>query len=132
MNNDGKSNEINFQPGNIGDNPYSANSNINYGTTGNTKINSIDGNATVGGNPVNGTISGNGFNNIGNEMYAETDTGVPAKVSIWTKLKSFLFQDSSERKANLTPKEQKFINFWKQDVTVDKVYNFLFQEIKFK
>lgn len=61
-----------------------------------------------------------------------TTNAAPAKVSVWTKLKSFLLQDVSEIKLELTPGEKRFVDFWTQDVTVDKVYNFLFQEVKFK
>lgn len=61
-----------------------------------------------------------------------SSTAAPAKVSVWTKLKGFLLQDVSEIKLELTPGEQKFVDFWRQEVTVDKVYNFLFQEVKFK
>ena len=71
-------------------------------------------------------VNGNGYENNA------SSTSIPAKVSIWTKLKGFLLQDVSEIKLELSPREQKFVDFWMQDVTVDKVYNFLFQEIKFK
>ena len=63
---------------------------------------------------------------------AQAGPAAPAKLSVWTKLKGFLLQDVSEMKLELTNGERKFVDFWKQDVTVDKVYNFLFQEIKFK
>ena len=56
----------------------------------------------------------------------------PVKVSVWTKLKGFLLQDVSEMKLELTEKEKKFADFWTQEVTIDKAYDFLFQEIKFK
>lgn len=71
-----------------------------------------------------GGVNANMAGNAGNEL--------PAKVSIWTKIKDFLFQDVENMELVLTPREQKFIDFWTQEVTIDKAYNFLFQEIKFK
>ena len=57
---------------------------------------------------------------------------LPAKVSAWTKVKNFLFQ---EIKVELTPKQQKVedeINaFLYQEITWQKVHDFLFQEISF-
>ena len=62
-----------------------------------------------------------------------TEFNLPTKVSIWTKIKNFLFQDV---KVELTPKQQNFENklneFLHQDITWEKVHNFLFQEISFK
>ena len=62
-----------------------------------------------------------------------TEFSLPAKVSMWTKVKNFLFQ---EIKVELTPKQQQFENklndFLHQEVTWEKVHNFLFQEISFK
>lgn len=70
---------------------------------------------------------------FGNFNGAENaSSAAPAKVSVWTKLKGFLLQDVSEIKLELTPGERKFVDFWTQEVTIDKAYNFLFQEIKFK
>ena len=61
-----------------------------------------------------------------------TETGLPAKVGMWPKVKAFLFQ---EIKVELTPKQQKIedqINeFLHQEITWEKVHNFLFQEISF-
>jgi len=71
-----------------------------------------------------GGICENLTGNVGNEL--------PAKVSVWTKIKDFLFQDVRSMKLELTPREKKFVDFWTQEVTIDKAYNFLFQEIKFK
>ena len=56
----------------------------------------------------------------------------PAKVSIWTKFKDFLLQDVETIELELSPAEKRFVDFWTQEVTIDKAYNFLFQEIKFK
>lgn len=57
---------------------------------------------------------------------------LPAKVSIWTKFKDFLLQDVETMELELSPAEKRFVDFWTQEVTIDKAYNFLFQEIKFK
>lgn len=57
---------------------------------------------------------------------------LPAQVSVWAKIKSFLFQ---EIKVELTPEQQKFENrmneVLNQDVTFKSFRDFLFQEIKF-
>ena len=102
------------------------NAEINF-ETGNIET----GNATTGNVGYGNSTTGN-VGNVGGSNYATASTGAPAKVSVWTKLKGFLLQDVSEIKLELTPGEQKFVNFWTQDVSVDKVYNFLFQEVKFK
>ena len=65
-----------------------------------------------------------------NNGNAVNNSALPAKVSIWTKFKDFLFQDVDEMQLILTPREKKFVDFWCQDVTLDKVYNFMFKEIK--
>lgn len=57
---------------------------------------------------------------------------LPAKVSIWTKFKDFLLQDVETMELEMTTGEQKFVDFWTQEVTIDKAYDFLFQEIKIK
>ena len=57
---------------------------------------------------------------------------LPAKVSIWTKFKDFLLEDVETMELELSPAEKRFVDFWTQEVTIDKAYNFLFQEIKFK
>ena len=86
----------------------------------------------------NGVENLSGIEGVGNEFGGNTlnaqnvGSELPAKVSVWTKLKDFLFQDVEKMELVLTPRQQKFFDFWTQDVTVDKVYNFLFQEIKFK
>ena len=52
--------------------------------------------------------------------------GVPTKVSTWTKIRNFLFQEIT---VTMTPKQQKVLqevhDFWHQDAK-----DFLFQEIK--
>jgi len=67
------------------------------------------------------------------EVKVNTEFNLPTKVSVWTKIKNFLFQDI---KVELTPKQQKVedeINdFLHQEITWGKVHDFLFQEISFK
>ncbi len=57
--------------------------------------------------------------------------GLPAEVSIWTKVKNFLCQEIT---VTLTPKQQKVFqevhDFWHQDVTAKGIHDFLFQEIE--
>lgn len=52
--------------------------------------------------------------------------GVPEKISTWTKIRNFLFQDIV---VTMTPKQEKVLqevhDFWHQDAK-----DFLFQEIK--
>ena len=79
---------------------------------------------TISGEPVNvGTIRGN---------------NLPAKVGFWQKFKAFWLQEidwNKEIKVELTPKQQKIENevneFLHQEITWEKVHNFLFQEVKF-
>ena len=58
--------------------------------------------------------------------------GAIAQVIVWSKIKSFLFQ---EIKVELTPAQQRFENKMNetlnQDVTFKSFKDFLFQEIKF-
>ena len=64
--------------------------------------------------------------------------GLPAKVGFWQKFKAFWLQDidwNKEIKVELTPKQQKVeddINeFLHQEITWEKVHDFLFQEVTF-
>ncbi len=72
-------------------------------------------------NPLNNNVIENQF-----------DASVPTKVSTWTKIKNFLFQEIT---IELTPKQEatfKAINdFWHQEITGEQIHNFLYQEIKF-
>ncbi len=67
------------------------------------------------------------------DVKVNTQFNLPQKVSMWTKVKNFLFQDI---KVELTPKQQAFEDrlngFLHQEITWEKVHNFLFQEISFK
>ena len=69
--------------------------------------------------------------NLENVQGNVVEQGLPAQVSIWTKVKNFLFQDFT---VTLTPKQEKVFqevhDFWHQDITAKSVHDFLFQEIK--
>lgn len=58
---------------------------------------------------------------------------LPAKVSVWSKVKGFLFK---EIKIEMTPKQEKVLkevhDFWHQEITGEDVHDFLFQEITAK
>ena len=71
-------------------------------------------------------------------MFKPVETNLPAKPSFWSRCKAFWLQDAEsflakEIKVELTPKQQKIedeINeFLYQEVTWQKVHDFLFQEI---
>ena len=55
---------------------------------------------------------------------------LPTEVSLWTKIRNFLFQDMT---LELTPKQEKVFqevhDFWTQEITGQKVHDFLFYEI---
>ena len=67
------------------------------------------------------------------EVKATEEFNLPSKVSIWSKIKNFLFK---EVKVELTPKQQEFEDnmndFLHQEVTWGKVHDFLFKEVSFK
>lgn len=60
-------------------------------------------------------------------------TGLPTEISVWTKIKNFLFQDVV---VDLTPKQAKVFqevhDFWHMELTGTSVKNFLFKEIEIK
>lgn len=55
---------------------------------------------------------------------------LPTEISVWTKIRNFLFQDIA---LELTPKQEKVFqevhDFWTQEITGQKVHDFLFYEI---
>lgn len=73
--------------------------------------------------------------NTAEPMNGGTELGksqvLPAKVSKWTKVKNFLFQEVT---IELTPYQQKVFqevhDFWHQDITWQKVKDFLLQDIE--
>ena len=96
-------------------------------------------------NKVSGVLGGVEFenndvekvNNIENAGTIRNDK-LPVKVGFWNKFKSFWLQEidwNKEIKVELTPKQQKIedeINeFLHQEITWEKVHDFLFQEIRF-
>ena len=58
---------------------------------------------------------------------------LPTKVSVWTKIKNFLFQDIV---IELTPKQEKVFkdvhDFWHQEITKEDVKKVLTHEITWK
>lgn len=68
----------------------------------------------------------------GVETEFASESALPAKVGMWPKVKSFLFQ---EIKVELTPAQQKFEDdlndFLHIEITWQDFKNFLFQDITF-
>ncbi len=67
--------------------------------------------------------------------------GLPSEVSLWSKIRNFLFKEIeiTDVEVTLTPKQEKVFkevhDFWNQEITGQKVHDFLFYEItgqKFK
>ena len=60
------------------------------------------------------------------------DTAVPSKISTWTKIKNFLFQEIT---IELTPKQEATFkaidDFWHQEIDEETAKCFLFQKIHF-
>ena len=83
---------------------------------------------------MEGPINENAFTeNVGtNEIKNQFDASVPSKISTWTKIKNFLFQDIT---VELTPRQEatfKAINdFWHQEISDEEGVNFIFQKLKF-
>ena len=74
------------------------------------------------------------------DMFKPVDTTLPVKQGFWSRCKAFWLQDAEEFlnkeiKVVLTPKQQKMedeINeFLHQEVTWQKIHDFLFKEISF-
>lgn len=118
-------------------NSETANNAINSGVYGSVETNGNVTNTGVYGNI--GTDLNNNSNSTGNTTSSENadnlitvGTNLPAKTGFWNKVKSVLFK---EIKIELNPYEQKIekeINdFLHQEITWQKVKNFLFQDISF-
>ena len=66
----------------------------------------------------------------------ENKSGLPSEVSIWSKIRSFLFKEIeiTDVELSLTPKQEKVFqevhDFWNQEITAQKVKHFLFQPIE--
>lgn len=95
---------------------------------------------------VYGSVNFGGNTEIGENAGAQHETGtirtsgnnLPTKAGFWNKFKSFWLQDvdwNREIKVELTPYQQKVedeINeFLHQEITWEKVHDFLFQEVSF-
>ena len=68
----------------------------------------------------------------------QAGSGLPVKIGVWAKVKSFLFQEIDLNKPivlELTPKEEKVLNevhdFLFQEIKFPELHDFLFQEITF-
>lgn len=79
-----------------------------------------------------------GEDKVGVNVGTIRNTALPAKVGFWQKFKKFWLQEidwNKEIKVELTPKQQKIedeINeFLHQEITWEKVHDFLFQEVRF-
>ena len=81
-----------------------------------------------------------GFKVVGTGEGASAEasgSNLPGVVSVWSKVRAFLFQEidlNKEIKLELTPKQEKVFqevrDFWCQEITAQKIKDFLFQEIK--
>ncbi len=63
--------------------------------------------------------------------------GLPAKIGVWSKIRSFLFQEidlNAPIVLELTPKQEKVFgevhDFLFQEVKFNELHDFLFQEVK--
>ena len=99
-------------------------------------------------NQESGVFGGISFENEINNLFEDEkieqsdslvrNEALPAKTGFWQKFKAFWLQDidwNKEIKVELTPAQQKVeddINeFLHQEITWEKVHNFLFQEVTF-
>ncbi len=85
-----------------------------------------------------GTNGGNIGGTTGGVYGTIQNAELPVKQGFWNKFKCFWLQEidwNKEIRVELTPYEQKVENeineFLHQEITWEKVHNFLFQEIKF-
>ena len=92
--------------------------------------------AEIGGIQAGGVV---GIEGLGEAGTIQNTANLPTKIGFWGKFKSFWLQKidwNKEITIELTPYQQKVedeINeFLHQDITWEKVHNFLFQEIKFR
>lgn len=65
----------------------------------------------------------------------ENRAGLPSEVSVWSKIRNFLFKEIqiTDVELTLTPKQEKVFkevhDFWNQEITGQKVHDFLFYNI---
>lgn len=106
-------------------------------TVGNyNEVNNVTQNTNTVTGEVNVTNTVNQNDGVTNPVNTSNTTAstvnVPVKVSTWSKIKAFLFQEIRFGfKPKTEVKLQEAHNFWHQDVTTEKVHSFLFQKIKF-
>lgn len=64
------------------------------------------------------------------EYRTKVESNLPAKISVWTKIRNFLFQDMV---IELTPKQEKVFaevyDFWHKEITGKNIHDILFYEI---
>lgn len=99
----------------------------------------MEGNSESLGGNLSGMESASSTINGGEEIenstfkVCGTTSNLPAKPSIWTKVKNILFY---EIKVELTPEQQKVENeineFLHKEITWQSIKDFLFKEVKFK
>jgi len=74
------------------------------------------------------------------DMFKPVETTLPAKQGFWSRFKAFWLQDAEEFLnkdvvVELTPEEQKMEDdmnaFLSQEITWQKIHDFLFQEVTF-
>ncbi|MBR3133033.1 MAG: hypothetical protein IKG42_03030 [Clostridia bacterium] len=92
----------------------------------------------VFGNTENASETENGYVGGFVSTNQTEKASLPAKVSLWSKIKSFLFQEidlHQEVKIKLSPKEEKVLtevhDFLFQEVSWKGIKDFLFQDITF-
>ena len=75
---------------------------------------------------------------VQNIQNAQTQSELPAKIGVWSKISGFLFQEINLNKPivlELTPKEEKVLtevhDFLFQEVKFPELHDFLFQDITF-
>ena len=69
--------------------------------------------------------------NLENNLSNSQVNSAIAQVSVWTKVRKFLFQEIN---VTMTPKQEKVLqevhDFWHQELTAKGFHDFWFQEIK--
>ena len=102
------------------------------------KISGVFGGAQMEENTNQGQTEGYGSNYQNAGSIQKVESSIPTKAGFWNKFKAFWLQEidwNQEIKVELTPYQQKIedeINeFLHQEITWEKVHDFLFQEISF-
>ena len=103
------------------------------------KVSGVFGGIQFGNNEEQGNNNANiETNNLMQNAGTIRNTNLPVKAGFWQKFKNFWLQEidwNKEIKVTLTPKQQKIENeineFLHQEITWEKVHDFLFQDISF-